>query len=73
MKRGSGVRVQTQQLDGEAPAAEDPAAAAAIDPARQKKELEAAEENHFKARQAALENALTHEGQMAPQEAKWLK
>ena len=72
-KRGSGVRVQTQQLDGEAPAAEDPAAAAAIDPARQKKELEAAEETHFKARQAALENALTHEGQMAPQEAKWLK
>jgi hypothetical protein len=72
-KRGSGVRVQTQQLDGEAPAAADPAAAAAIDPARQKKELEAAEETHFKARQAALENALTHEGQMAPQEAKWLK
>jgi hypothetical protein len=36
-KRGSGVRVQTQQLDGEAPAAADPAAAAAIDPARQKK------------------------------------
>ena len=33
----------------------------------------AAAEAGFKARQAALENALTHEGQMAPQEAKWLK
>jgi len=61
----------TTQLDDEG--GEDEGAEEEGDGARQKEELEKQEASHFNAREAAVVNALTHEGEMKPSDAKWLK